>query len=85
MRSKKLNPAEYVILVFGGVNATARALNRSPGSVSMWRAPKSKKGLGGRIPSQAQLLILKKAKQLKLDITPDDLIDGRTISLKRVL
>lgn len=78
--SDSMNPAEYVIHVFDGVRATARAIGRSPSSVSKWQKPRAERGCNGQIPSAAQLLILKKAKELALDVTPDDLIYGRKIS-----
>lgn len=74
-----LTPAEYIILKFKGVRATARALGRSPSSVSKWRSTKSEQGTGGNIPSRAARQILAKARELHLDITPDDLLFGREV------
>jgi len=74
-----LNSAEYVIKVFGGVRKAGIAIGRSASAVSKWNKPNSEKGSDGRIPSIAQLAILKVAKRRGLDITPEDLIFGREI------
>jgi len=74
-----LSPARYVIWIFGGVHATARAIQRSPSSVVRWKTPVSKRGCGGRIPSTVQYLILEIARVRKLDIRPEDLLAGRHI------
>lgn len=72
-----MSPAAHVINVFGGVNATAKALGRSAPSISKWTKPISEKGTGGFIPSKAQQIIFKIARRKKLDITAEDLILGR--------
>jgi amino-acid N-acetyltransferase len=74
-----LKPAEYAILVFKGVRKLARAINRDPSSVSRWSKPKSEKGSDGFVPRGAQRLILDSAKAQGLDITPQDLIEGREV------
>lgn len=79
----QMTPAEYVISVFQGVRATARALGRSPSSVSKWQKPREMRGCGGNIPGAAQRLILDLARKRGLDITPDDLINGRRTSKRR--
>lgn len=65
-----MSPAHYVIHIFGGVRATARAIGRSPGAIVRWK-------VSGQVPSLAQRAILKVAKTNKLNITPDDLAYGR--------
>ena len=65
-----ISPAEHVILVFGGVRKTARAVGRTPGSVSKWLK-------SGVVPVRSQLVILRIAKRRKLDIFASDLIIGR--------
>ncbi len=77
-----MSPAEYVIHIFGGVRKCAREINRSPSSVSKWQAPKERRGCGGNIPSGAQRIILDRAKKLGLDLTADDLINGRKVKKK---
>ena len=72
-----MSPADIVITAFGGVNDTAKALNRDPSTVSRWRLSKEHKGCGGSIPSGVQRVILEEAKKRGLDITPNDLIYGR--------
>lgn len=75
----KLTPADFVIQKFGGVRATARALKKSPSSVCKWRTRVTKKGIKGSIPNTAQAIILKRAKQLKVNIKAADLIGGRVV------
>lgn len=67
----QMTPAQYVIYVFKGVRATARAVGRTPSSVSKWQK--------GRIPSGAHRKILDVARERGLDLTPDDLVYGRTV------
>lgn len=67
-----LNPAEYVIRIFKGVRATARAAGRSATAVSKWRK-------AGRVPVQACKAVLKAAKKIKADLTAHDLIYGRKV------
>jgi hypothetical protein len=74
-----LKPSEYVVKVFGGVRATARAIGRCPASVSKWSDKRKNRGCDGNIPSRAQRIILDIAKRKKMDITPSDLINGRLI------
>jgi transposase-like protein len=75
----KLTPADYVIKIFGGVRATARTLNRTPSTISKWRHYQSKYAPKGTLPSNAIPQILKKAQELQLDITAEDLIEGREV------
>lgn len=77
---RHLNPAQYVIKIFGGVKATARAVGRTPGAIIFWKHPKSKGGRGGNVPTIAQRIILKIALRDGLDITPQDLAYGRTVT-----
>jgi hypothetical protein len=71
-----LTPAQYIVLVFGGVRKASREIGRSPSRVSAWLKRH------GRIPSAAQLRILEIAKSRGLDITPKDLICGRRVERK---
>lgn len=72
----QLSPAEYVIHIFGGVRATARALNMAPSAISKWQHQSN-----GVIPSKNMQKILTKAVELQLDITPEDLVVGRSVRL----
>lgn len=74
-----LKPAEYVIHVFRGVSATARALGRDRSSVCKWRLPRERRGCDGQVPGGVRQAILSKAKELGLDINSDDLDFGRSI------
>lgn len=79
-----MTPAEYVITVFGGVRAVARAIDQSPSSVSRWRKPRNEKGCDGEIPRGARKPILKAARESGLDVTSHDLDFGRKPVRKRV-
>lgn len=72
----KLSPAEYVIRTIGGVRKTARAIGRTPSTISAWR---SKKGTSGEVPRGAYKNILAHARAKGLDITAADLIIGRVV------
>ena len=71
-KKMKYSPPDYVIKVFGGVRKTSRHVGRSATAVSIWR----KKGW---IPSSAQRMIYNIAQRDGLDITPDDLMNGRMV------
>lgn len=73
-----LNPVQYTIRVFGGVRATARAIGRSPSAVSLWQSRSS-----GLLPSSVQRAVLDKAKDLRIPLTPKDIIYGKVIKTKR--
>ena len=66
-----MNAPDYVIHIFGGVRATARAIGRDPSAVSKWRHETK------IIPTAAQRIILDIARRKKLPITANDLIYGR--------
>jgi transposase-like protein len=69
-----MSPADKVIAAFGGVRATARALDLNSSSVSRWRMAKEKRGLDGRVPSTKQSAILRISRERGLGLTADDLI-----------
>ena len=71
----QLSPAEYVIHMFGGVRATARALNKTPSAISKWHHK-----YDGMIPSKNLPNILLKAQEMELDIKPEDLVIGRNLT-----
>lgn len=75
---EKLTPAQYVVKTFGGVRKTARAIGIEPSAVCRWRQPKAKNGTDGLIPTVSQQRVLVAARMMKLDITAEDLIIGRT-------
>jgi hypothetical protein len=72
--AQKKTPADRVIKAFGGVRATARVLDISPGAVSRWNSPADKGGTAGRVPSARQYDILREAKKRGLDLKAEDLI-----------
>ena len=73
MSLQKLNAPDYVIHIFKGVRATARAIGRDPSAISKWRH------VTKIVPTAAQRKILELAKRDKLDITPNDLVYGRAV------
>lgn len=79
MKGIHLNPAEYVIHIFKGVRKAARQIGCDPSAVSRWRTAKDREGFEGSIPACAQRVIIRKALELKLDITSLDLDFGRTV------
>lgn len=79
-----LNPAQYVIQMFGSIRKTAKTIGRTRGAVTNWGRPKNKGGNGGDVPGPSQRIILRIAKERGLDITPNDLAYGRnTKTLER--
>lgn len=77
---KKMQPAEVIVAKFGGVRATARAVNRSPGTIGYWLKPISRGGAGGRIPKTSHKDILKAAKRLHVRCYPKDLVTTIMVS-----
>lgn len=75
-----LTPAQILVLRFGGVRKTARAIGRSPAAVSKWTKNETREGLKGTIPSAVQPHILMLARKLGLDLTAEDLILGRKLT-----
>lgn len=80
---KHLSPAEYVIHVYGGVRATARAIGRTAPAVSRWRKSRRNGGTGGRIPMKVQCLILAHAHKNSVDIKADDFTKGRRVEIPK--
>lgn len=74
----ELKPAEYVVLIFGGVRILGRAIGRQPSAISQWFT----RG-GGQIPKGAMIPIITAALRLNLDISTNDLLFGRTITRER--
>lgn len=72
---KLLNPAEYTILVFGGCTPIARLLNLDRTAVFKW---KSYQG----VPRKHHIDLLSLAEKRKIDLTAQDLVQGRRIKIK---
>lgn len=70
--SRYLNPAEYVILVFGGASIVGKHIGRNRTSVWKWKAYEG-------VPRQHHKTLLEVAKKQKIDLTAQDLISGRTL------
>jgi len=69
-----LNPTEYFIHTFGGLRPAAMSINRTPSAVCQWRRH-------GMIPTAAMREIMLAAKAKGLDVTANDLVFGRKITL----
>lgn len=67
--------AEDIISRFGGAYALAKILNIDVAWVYRWTYPKSRRGTGGRIPSEHHTTLLIKAPQLGVDLNPSDFFD----------
>lgn len=55
-------------------------LGKSPSSVSKWTKAKELRGTGGQIPRAAMWQVLAKARELGLDLNPNDLLLGREVT-----
>lgn len=69
---KHLSPVDLAIQLFGGVRALARAIGRDPAAISRWRRL-------GTIPTSAQILVLRIARERGLELSTHDVIYGRDI------
>lgn len=78
-----MTPAEYVIHVFGGVNSAARAVGYSGAAVCKWQKSREWRGSKGVVPQRSQEKVLRAAQRMRLDLTRNDLIYGRDISLQK--
>ncbi len=57
--------------IIGGATEVARLCGVQPSAVSMWFAPKEKKGLGGKIPYKHAKKIAQKAAMIGRDWSVD--------------
>jgi hypothetical protein len=73
----RVSPADYVVEVFGGDSQLAQLLGKTRECVRRWRLDVAKGGLGGRIPTPSQRQIMALARKFKLDITYEDIVEGR--------
>lgn len=68
-------PAERVIEKFGGTAAVAGHLNLAESWIYRWTYPREKGGTAGVIPTKHQQALLNKARELNLDLKPEDFFD----------
>ncbi len=61
------NPAQTVIEICGGVQATAEMANRHACNVRRWRDPKG----DGLIPSDRAMVLLQAAKERGIELRPE--------------
>ncbi|MEN9417099.1 MAG: hypothetical protein RI988_719 [Pseudomonadota bacterium] len=70
MTRERIPPASVVILTFGGVNATARAIGVHQSCVSRWQRT-------GLVPAHHQQRVLRVAWRHQLELTALDVVFGR--------
>lgn len=66
------NPASHVIQKCGGLDAVAAITGRHKSNVARWTYGKERGGTGGLIPSDAQLTLLRGARERGIDLRPED-------------
>jgi hypothetical protein len=69
----RLNPAAKVVERLGGVRATARIVECTPGAVSRWMMTREKRGTEGRIPQKHWHKILVHSAGKRLGVKLSDL------------
>lgn len=82
----KVTPIDYVIHAFSGVRPLARRVKRDPSTISRLRRRKDRDGNVGLIPDRLQRAILRAAEQgesLRVPITPEHLVQGGEIDVRR--
>ena len=77
LKMKYLTPAEYVVHVFGGYQKVATAINTERSVVHHWVTRKR-----GRVPLKNFNVILTYCAAHSLDITQNDLIQGRMVKME---
>ena len=70
----QLSPPEFIIFTFGSENKVAKVLGIAQSSVCRWKDT-------GLIPSKYHQNILRKSNELKLGITPENLIMGKKMRI----
>ncbi len=77
----RLPPAHYAVRLFGSYYRLARAISVNPGTVARWTRPKDvANGTAGDIPTIRWCRkVLDAARERGLDLTADDLINGREV------
>lgn len=75
--SSEKTPVERAIAAFGGVESLALAIQLPIHRVYRWRQKAEKGGRDGRIPDDAQPLILRAARERGISLSAEDLIDMR--------
>jgi len=74
MATQHLSPADYVIKVFGGCIRVAEAVGLHRSAPSVWRHR-------GEIPTSKMAALLDVARRRGLDLTAEDLIQGRDVEV----
>lgn len=81
MVQRYLTPAEIAIKLFGGARPLSRSICHNDEVAFRWKRIKSENGngCGGQIPVKYIKRILEVARERGIDLTPNDLVMGRTI------
>lgn len=75
MATKHYDPAAAIIILLGGLTATARAANTSTASVQRWRRPQSVGGCDGFIPRRHHTSLIRAGRKIGVTLTPASFVD----------
>lgn len=70
-----LNPAKNVFEKIGGPTEAAKMVGVERSTAYRWGYPKDKGGTGGLIPAEYQRVLLERARDRGLHLTPSDFFD----------
>lgn len=70
IENNRIARAKLIIEICGGVHVVAQIIGRAPTRVFSWTYPKEKHGTGGLIPSEAQQVLMRHARENGLPLTP---------------
>lgn len=69
------NIASEIVSKFGGAYSLAEIIDMDASQIYRWTYPITRGGTGGKIPTKHQQTLLTKAKELGIDLKPDDFFD----------
>ena len=67
--------ADQIIRKCGGAQAVADMLGLSVASVHKWKYPPTRGGTGGLVPAQRQQELIDRAREMGVDLRPDDFFE----------
>lgn len=76
-----MEPARSVIEKCGGLDAVAFVTGRSVSSVRKWTVSRDKRGTGGLIPSDCQVLLLRAEADNRWGLTPADFFPASVVGV----
>ena len=80
-----MTPAEVVIDTFGGIRATARALDIAPSTVLRWSLPRKRGGRCGMVPQVYVSRLLEAARGIGKVLTAEHLENGKPGIERRII